>query len=71
MIIYTKTRKNFMNAQKLLEKLTELKNSGIDLSKLEVIVDYCTYDQDGLGWEGEKYPDFIDIDVERGELRLS
>lgn len=60
-----------MNAQKLLEKLTELANSGIDLSNLEVIVDYCTYDQEGQGYEGEKYPDFIDINVDQRELRLS
>lgn len=60
-----------MNAQKLLEKLTELKNSGMDLSNLEVIVDYCTYVEEGHELVGEKYPDFIEINVDNGELRLN
>lgn len=58
-----------MNAHKLLEQLAILRLSGVDLTKLEVVVPTYNYDCEGQCEEGERYPEEVNVVNDYLELR--
>lgn len=59
-----------MNAKELLDSLVELRDSGVDLSELEISVPYTEYSGSGAVFRDHVWPDRIACDQLNNELEL-